>query len=183
LYRKYIREGISKAGFLLDIDIHGWVEVNDPWTGEWSGAIQIDNIIGRSYQMFSRLFGVPQAGNDGPPLLVVNHSLPMDVSNEVQGLYSGDSLFPLWINYVQMEGLTVFEPLQGSDPDLAANLCAETEISPGWSMLFQLMHVLASRYGEIHVRLVVWFSDAAADKQHKHHHSYIRRKKSVQANR
>jgi len=38
----------------MGIDIYGWVEVND---GEWWPLIDIEELLGRNYDVFGMLFG------------------------------------------------------------------------------------------------------------------------------
>ena len=67
-------------------DINGWVEVHEtnanprPWVNyPWHGVIKITELVGRSYDMFTSLFGVEPRYVDFDPI-APERGLPQDIS-------------------------------------------------------------------------------------------------------
>jgi len=134
----------------MGIDISGWVEVFDPYTGEWDGVIRINYLVGRTPKMFALLFGVGNQWNYAA--VVANRGFPMDSSSEVvlerraiKDKRTGE-ISPSWIAWSEIEQL----PFEG---------VAKEALVPSWEALFDLMRPLANRYTSRGVRLVVWFRD------------------------
>jgi hypothetical protein len=78
----------------MGTDILGWVEFGIFWEHEqrtsWHGAIKIDSLIGRNYDMFYSLFGTALPGVRFPPV-AYNRGTPLDASEEVKEMVSRES--------------------------------------------------------------------------------------------
>jgi hypothetical protein len=146
----------------MGIDITGWVEVNDPYTGEWDGAIRINYLVGRTYHMFALLFGVKNGWKYRP--MAQNRGIPTDASTQVileRGAAKKNGLIaPSWIALSEIQQLT-----PGGTPPESGGVDPSTKeaLTPGWQMLFELMEILGHRYGARRVRLVVWFTNDGSE--------------------
>jgi hypothetical protein len=74
--------------------------------------------------------------------------LPPDVSQEVltDSGHQGDLGAPTWILWSEVK---------------ASQWQTQIELSPGWTLLFDLMEQLAAHYDDTRVRLVIWFDSSA----------------------
>ena len=133
----------------MGCDIHGWVEFRygppsikgDMQLGWWT-ALHAGHILTRHYLYFSRFFGV-QSDNDEPGAFG-DRGLPNKLSAFVEDLYKkyeSDYHSPTWCTAKEL--LTLQSGCEDGD----------------WNVLFQLIFVLASYYGDDNVRLVVWFDN------------------------
>jgi hypothetical protein len=145
----------------MGIDIYGWVEVAHVRSDShrlWLGVISIRWLADRSYDIFAFLFG------HGPVKLLSSlaggRGLPHDISNEAADDAMRSSVIsPSWIMWSELM-MIVWQERNGSlthITDTGAKLEHRITLTTGWSVLFEMMRLLAGEFGEGNVRLVVWF--------------------------
>jgi hypothetical protein len=78
----------------MGVDIRGWVEFGIFWKHEqrtfWYGAIKIDILIDRHYNMFHALFGTGLLTRVPFPPVAPNRGTPIDASSEVKKMVASD---------------------------------------------------------------------------------------------
>ena len=95
--------------------------------------------LGRDYQAFGHLFGVRKAANVAP--IAAKRGLPSDVSPQVKEDASSSGLYAhSWISWQELKQ-------------------SDWKGDVHWQALTKILEMLASLYGDEHVRLVVWFED------------------------
>jgi len=153
----------------------------------WVGVIRIGGLISRSYGMFGCLFGIrnadafdPVASGRGIPgdasaevyrewghddcLPGRSWILWCEVDN-INWEELGDRA--LWVREEHddraqsdesdaVPRLVSLRPMQ-DEGEVLRRRSRQEALTPQWELLFELMHVLATRYGGEGVRLVVWF--------------------------
>jgi hypothetical protein len=146
----------------MGTDISGWVEViherSDGYR-QWLGVIKIDWVVDRSYGMFGNLFGHRNEGEFAP--IAASRGLPADASDEVQyALVYYNVVDPTWILWSEITAIDWEEEGQSDTiggVEFGHRVRREETLTSGWSTLWDLMEVLADRYGDSNVRLTVWF--------------------------
>ena len=86
----------------MGTDIHGWVEVyHDPFIQNgWGRCIDIENIVGRNYDMFGMLFGVRNFANWEP--LADSRGFPSFVDRTIEKSLTGyDNITYLWFHEIE----------------------------------------------------------------------------------
>jgi hypothetical protein len=139
----------------MGTDIHGWVEIKTFRPAQWHEIMRLELLIGRNYRVFAFLFDVRNIDNHNKPIYTPIASLrgiPIDVSAIVKREATRNKDYQArahsWITWAEIRRI---------------NWRALAKMKPGvvpgsdWQMLFKIMEALAERYGDEHVRLVVWF--------------------------
>ena len=145
----------------MGIAIHGWVETlyeEDSGHRYWGGVISIYMLVERHYDIFHLLFGRGTI-SEVPPL-AAERGFPDDVSEELwhDADYSA-VVSPSWIMWSDLDAIK-WEERDGvmtHITDTGAEFEDRITLSGGWTTLFDMMRLLADRYGQSKVRLVVWF--------------------------
>jgi hypothetical protein len=152
----------EKGRARLGTDIYGWVEVmNERSDGnrQWFGVVRIRWLVDRNYGMFGNLFGKVNYGEFLP--IAEGRGLPADASDEVSyDAASYNPVDPSWLLWSEIMAINWEE--EGQSDTLGGDrfgrqVRREDTITDGWSTLWDVMEVLADRYGDANVRLVVWF--------------------------
>jgi hypothetical protein len=145
----------------MGIDISGWVEKlheEDNGYHEWSGVIRIRFLVERHYEMFHLLFGRGKI-SEVPPL-AAGRGLPDDLSEEAwQDTDDGVVVSPSWIMWSELDAIK-WEERNGAMvhiTDSGTELEDWITLNAGWAALFDMMRLLADRFGQSNIRLVVWF--------------------------
>ena len=130
----------------MGCDIHGWVEYRfeygDGKVSQWHTGIHAGNILDRNYEMFAKIFGV--RGENDEEGEFGCRGLPRKLSWRVDEEYKkGAADYHSETHCTAKELFSVQK--ESEDPD--------------WNVLFVLVFVLTSFYGEDNVRLVVWFDN------------------------
>ena len=116
----------------MSTDIAGWVEIKR--NEHWSGAVRIQKIIRRNYQMFDFLFGGRSDNYD--EAIAGNRGIPDDISSEVE-------FCETWMGV---------EEIQAIDWEKHEDI-----VTNDWKGLFKIMAVLAEQDIIDDVRLIVHF--------------------------
>ncbi|HEY7092480.1 MAG TPA: hypothetical protein VH393_04840 [Ktedonobacterales bacterium] len=145
----------------MGTDIYGWVEIQherEDGYRYWRGAIYIRFLVERHYEMFHLLFGRGII-SDIPPL-AADRGLPDDLSEEAwRDTDYAAVVSPSWIMWSELDAIT-WEERNGvmvHITDTGAELEDRITLSAGWATLFDMMRLLADRFGQSKIRLVVWF--------------------------
>jgi hypothetical protein len=145
----------------MGIDIHGWVErLNEEDNGHryWGGIISIYMLVERHYDMFHLLFGRGTISDILP--LAAERGFPEDISDEIwRDSDYASVVTPSWIMWSELAAIT-WEERNGvmvHITDSGAKSEDWITLSAGWATLFDMMRLLADRFGQSKVRLVVWF--------------------------
>lgn len=158
----------------MGCDIHGYVEVNQ-YEGHmsWSDVIDIGSLTSRNYYMFACLFGVrnyvefePVAADRGLPNKVGWGVREID-PKEHPDYHSLSYITAQEIRAIDWSAMTkdefeCFDLDPSSDTGGTFNMrCIawKEAINKEWTVLFEMVDVLASHYGIENVRLVVWFDN------------------------
>lgn len=155
----------------MGTDIYGWVEVDDNRSyppDSWMGVIRINRFIGRTYGMYGSLFG--HRNEDGFRPIAANRGFPSGLSQELREFEDvGPNSYGVgatWISWRDITAIdwdeegTIAHPIvteQGVPPTESRIRRRKEVLTPEWEMLFEMMAVLARRYGEDGVRIVAWF--------------------------
>lgn len=154
----------------MGVDIHGWVETRpryrraplsaDLLWRRWDGIVKLDHLLGRNSAAFTYLFGVYATADDAP--LITERGIPDDVSEEVEDDYLTwaedpyGARWPGWLTWAELQGADrsrrVPQTIRVGEPPILREWWG-----PDWAMLFAIMGILASEYGDNGVRIVVWF--------------------------
>jgi hypothetical protein len=128
----------------MGVDIEGWIEVDFSFNrhGYLEGVAEIKHLADRAYGLFGSFFGVRNADEFIP--LAANRQEPLTCN-------------PSWVSRREIEQVDWQERGARVYPPDDRPLTREQTVTPGWRIIFTIMEALASRYGGVHVRLVVWF--------------------------
>ena len=145
----------------MGCDIHGYVEAQlfatNNISDEWYTIINAENVLGRNYDMFAKLFGVrlevveqrsgqqviPIAYNRGlPEYGTYQQNNPNDTINDFRE-WEGDAHSPSWIDYKELKKAVKENDFQDDRVIVLLNMMTE----------------LSKLYGKDHIRLVVWFDN------------------------
>ena len=127
----------------MGTDISGWVEIYDEEDDLWDGVIAASSLMDRDYQIFGILFGVRCQDHFSP--VAPARGIPENVSPQVEDeLKDWQTIVsPSWITWAEIQ-IVDWKAL-------------EHELWLEWKLLFDLMNLIAQRYGAGNTRLVVWF--------------------------
>jgi hypothetical protein len=145
----------------MGIDIHGWVErlyEEDNGYRYWGVIISIYMLVERYYDMFHLLLG--RGTISVVPPLAAERGFPDDLSEEAWHDADDDVVVtPSWIAWSELDAIKweerngVMVHMTGSGAEVEDQIT----LSAGWATLFDMMRLLADRFGQSKVRLVVWF--------------------------
>ena len=120
----------------MGTDIHGFIEVK-LYENHWYGIVNIGTLVNRNYDMFGifPLRGFPEDISD----LAKQTS---DTYDKEYG-YCGES----YLYYPELKKIMYQKP----------NL--KNTLNDGWNALLEIIDVLAKKFGDDNVRIVVWFTN------------------------
>lgn len=126
-------------------DIQGWVEIYDAEDNLWDGVIAASSLMERDYRVFGILFGVRGRPNDIAAAVANARGIPENISPQLKAELTAweHIVSPSWITWEEIQPI-----------DWNALQC---QLWPDWKLLFELMSLIAQRYGAKNTRLVVWF--------------------------
>lgn len=145
----------------MGCDIHGWVEARPFATSkisdDWYSYINAENVLGRNYDMFAKLFGVrlevvEQRSGQKVISIASQRGLPE------YGKYQKDSPHVTIDDYREWEG-DAHSVSWISYKELQKALLENDFHDDRMKALFEMMTSLSKLYGEENVRLVVWFDN------------------------
>jgi hypothetical protein len=142
----------------MSTDIFGWVEIQDPEDEIWDGVLNAGHFMGQNYPLFAALFGVRD--DIGVIPIAAERGLPTNVSDEVKCDIDswGDSPFwsHTWISWTELGSLVWVDDVKDG-VRVKTTFDGKVTIYRDWRLLFELMRQFAEYFGELNVRLVVWF--------------------------
>ncbi len=162
----------------MSTSIYGYVEIKIYNSGldDWFSIINVGIAMPGNYDIFGCLFGVRNLANFKP--LFPSRGFPIDCSEEIINEYKSEECYHdiTWCTYEELKNIDYSElslapderimvergikryPSNDSEAKLRKHISrGEVLNDSGFQLLFELMGVLAKRYGNEGVRMVVYF--------------------------
>lgn len=137
----------------MGCDIHGMIEFKAHTM--WNGCVNINTLNLRNYNIYSHLFNAKDRNEDNIKAMADNRGLPFDVSEETEYIYYNEKEQNGYIFH--SESYIMYKEFIGRLSIICSGVL--TEKHKDWSIVHNMMKILAKTYGEENIRLVVWFDN------------------------
>jgi hypothetical protein len=143
----------------MGTSISGWIEIGDEQEidGFWWGFVKAGQLLPRDYNVFAYLFGVRNTFGFEP--IAAYRGLPKNISQEVEYEHRKEAptYSETWIEWWELQSIGWKHEVNESGHQILTTADGCVRLYWNWQLILEMMRMLAERFGDRYVRLVVWF--------------------------